>query len=358
MVWVRLRFAFLGLETTRLNCVFVSLYVLYRPQSTCMRGSRHQPDTSRRFARLQRRLTTFPLGLQSFEHAQNPRTNGQKPTPPNTKHQTLWSNSFYCGRPSSRRIQNLNVSDFLPTTRRLFPRNLITNNNMLLLICSCAACFSIFIVGFSMVFLGLNSDFVAPPKPPPSEIPAKKKDPPILARSNSLLPGSWLAHGHPMDSKHFGWLHPLSVAVVHYFLMFATILPLHDRLVEYYYENDDATKTCEVEPKLQTLRDAGTVFLWAYAAFVIVWRVFFRHEPGHKSGPVWYMLYDYCWLCNVSLWMGGWALHTGRPILAQTLCITVGLDQISWYVDLIGYGLTRKWPVGAAKYLTWPEYAK
>lgn len=248
---------------------------------------------------------------------------------------------------------------------------------MLLLICSCALLVALWAVGFSMFFLGLNSDIVAPPKRPRTSVNvrAKKKDcavPPIVARiNNSLLAGSWLAHGDPRDPKHFGWLHPVSVFVVHYFLMFVTILPAHDGLVEYYnfHKDGDATKmgdagsilsasSCTVDSTLQTLRDVTAVFLAAYAAFVIVWRVFFRQEPGHKSGPVWYMLYDYCWLCNVSLWMGGWALHTGRPILAQALCVAVGIDQLSWYVDLIGYGLTRKWPIGCAKYLTWPEYAK
>ena len=34
---------------------------------------------------------------------------------------------------------------------------------------------------------------------------------------------------------------------------------------------------------------------------------------------------------------------------------TIAIDQLCWYVDLIGYALTKKFPVGVAKYLIRPE---
>jgi len=44
-------------------------------------------------------------------------------------------------------------------------------------------------------------------------------------------------------------------------------------------------------------------------------------------------------------------------LIASAYCIAVGIDQILWYVDLLGWTLSgfRMFPIGVMKYLTWPE---
>lgn len=44
------------------------------------------------------------------------------------------------------------------------------------------------------------------------------------------------------------------------------------------------------------------------------------------------------------------------PIAAAFL--TVGFDQTLWYIDILGFLLTKKFPIGVAKYITWPETTK
>jgi len=41
------------------------------------------------------------------------------------------------------------------------------------------------------------------------------------------------------------------------------------------------------------------------------------------------------------------------PIAACLLCI--GIDQSLWYLDIGGFLLTGNFPIGVAKYITWPE---
>jgi hypothetical protein len=53
--------------------------------------------------------------------------------------------------------------------------------------------------------------------------------------------------------------------------------------------------------------------------------------------------------------MCGCGLLTGRPLLVGAAITTVGGDQLCWYLDLAGYALFSKFPVGVAKYLTYPE---
>lgn len=168
----------------------------------------------------------------------------------------------------------------------------------------------------------------------------------------------WLTHGGPKHPKHRGWLHPLVVFVVHYSVMSVLSVAAHDWLVEQYYTNESAP-VCHVDDSLQTQRTLSALGFFAYAVALLLCRLFFKApEPGQKATTDWSVLYDYCWMCNGTLWLGAWALYTGRPILASALCIAVGVDQILWYVDVAGFLSIGKFPVGVAKYLLWPQNAK
>jgi len=183
----------------------------------------------------------------------------------------------------------------------------------------------------------------------------------------------WLTNGGPSDPKHQSWVHPLVASIIHYVLFFSLTLRAHDKLLEYYYEylsspssadNDSSTlgtpSSCHVDPNLQWKRDAAAVFLFLYTVGVLVWRLFFPHqeEPASPRGPDWAVLYKSCWFCTTTLPLAGWALHIHRPILAMAMVVVVFTDQSMWYVDLAGYLVTGKFPIGAAEYLTWPQNAK
>jgi hypothetical protein len=112
-------------------------------------------------------------------------------------------------------------------------------------------------------------------------------------------------------------------------------------------------------PRLYQPRHLATLWLAFYATILFVWRVFFRRTRPHDPLPNRHVLYDYCWMCSGSLWMGAaGALVTQRPVLAQAVCVAVGHDQLLGYLDLVWYGCCGKFPIGVAKYLSWPENQK
>lgn len=164
----------------------------------------------------------------------------------------------------------------------------------------------------------------------------------------------WLTNGGPTHPKHQGWLHPVVACIVHYFVYFLLIPPAHDFIVDYYYQHDlsarEARPVCAVD--LHRTQNLTAVFLFAYSVVLLVSRLA-KEPPGE-----WALLYEYGWQCTISLPMGGWALLTNRPLLVVGLVIVVFTDQMLWYVDLVGYFLTGRFPVGVANYLTWPEHRK
>lgn len=65
-------------------------------------------------------------------------------------------------------------------------------------------------------------------------------------------------------------------------------------------------------------------------------------------------LYEVSWACNLCMLEVIYGLITQDGRLLEAAFITVSVDQILWYVDILGYAVKRKFPVGVAKYLIWP----
>jgi hypothetical protein len=152
----------------------------------------------------------------------------------------------------------------------------------------------------------------------------------------------WLSQKGPKDPKHYSWMHPAAVCLVHYTLTTAITVFCHDWMLEQYYDS----LVCDgTTPHMKTRRKSAALWLIVYALIVMGRRLSIEKHV---------FLYQYCWLCNVTLWMGALAALTDRPIIAQAYSVTVGIDQLMWYVDLTGYVTTGKFPVGVAKYVIWP----
>lgn len=149
---------------------------------------------------------------------------------------------------------------------------------------------------------------------------------------------SWLAHKDSRDSKHLGWRHPLAVLLVHYGTVFATTFAVHDWLLD---PNKHATA--------RTASDGIPWLVLIYSLWLLVWRLIFCKPKVFRSS----VLYEYCWLCNVTLSLGAASLALQRPAIAAACCVTVGIDQLLWYVDLAGYLISGKFPIGVTAYLFW-----
>jgi len=60
------------------------------------------------------------------------------------------------------------------------------------------------------------------------------------------------------------------------------------------------------------------------------------------------------WGCNIALLLAGVGIATNRPLMVGTAVCIVAVDQICWYIDVLGYFVTGKFIVGVAKYMKAP----
>lgn len=169
---------------------------------------------------------------------------------------------------------------------------------------------------------------------------------------------------HDIYSAIFPPLHPLLAFIVHYSIAISTIYAVHDAFFFNIYsydkepnlEHDDAITT-------STQRQTRiSQFLLFYTVTLFTSRYLTSFHAGrlrHYS-----VLYELTWLCNSTLVMscisyGAWNndlwLFNRRPLIATSCSVAVSIDQILWYVDLIVWSITGKFPFGVTKYLTWKQ---
>lgn len=48
----------------------------------------------------------------------------------------------------------------------------------------------------------------------------------------------------------------------------------------------------------------------------------------------------------------------GNTNLMRVSIVVVSIDQLLWYIDLFVYGIKKKFVIGVAKYIIWPETTK
>lgn len=68
-----------------------------------------------------------------------------------------------------------------------------------------------------------------------------------------------------------------------------------------------------------------------------------------------HVLYEHCWACNLVLLVASFGMITNQPICIGIACVVVAIDQMSWYIDVVGRVVLGFWPLGVAKYLEHPN---
>lgn len=91
------------------------------------------------------------------------------------------------------------------------------------------------------------------------------------------------------------------------------------------------------------------IFLLAYLVAMISTRYYENGCPA---------IYEFLWACNESMLLAAIGCLTGDSFLIRTTLVVVSVDQLLWYVDIIGYLIKRRFYVGVAKYIVWPETTK
>lgn len=69
-------------------------------------------------------------------------------------------------------------------------------------------------------------------------------------------------------------------------------------------------------------------------------------------------LYEMIWACNQAIIMMISGILRGNALTVGASMVMISIDQCLWYIDILGFILIRKFPVGVAKYITWPTTTK
>lgn len=56
--------------------------------------------------------------------------------------------------------------------------------------------------------------------------------------------------------------------------------------------------------------------------------------------------------------MGAFAMIWEDSHLLRASIVVVSVDQLLWYIDLLGYAVKGKFYIGVAKYVIWPETSR
>eukprot|EP01022_Parablepharisma_sp_SALTPOND_P023059 TRINITY_DN477_c0_g1_i2.p2 TRINITY_DN477_c0_g1~~TRINITY_DN477_c0_g1_i2.p2 ORF type:complete len:183 (-),score=4.75 TRINITY_DN477_c0_g1_i2:1269-1817(-) len=148
---------------------------------------------------------------------------------------------------------------------------------------------------------------------------------------------TWIKCGDSTDPKHRGWAHPMVVGIITIVITLSSLRYISAYVVQKYQMNWEISDTARYT--------VGT-FLLLYYLFLIFGRATFMSSTA---------LYDMLWTCNVTMLVASIGFFLKDPVMMASAFSTILVDQALWYIDVTGFLVLRKWPIGVAKYLTWKE---
>jgi hypothetical protein len=157
----------------------------------------------------------------------------------------------------------------------------------------------------------------------------------------------WLLQDGSEAKKHQEWFHPCIVYLIHYSVVALTVFGAHDLVIG---SSADCERDTSIEYQQYRRRQVTcAIGTGIYAILQLSCRLW--QASSHRTS----VLYEGTWLCNTTLVIGSLAFWYRRPVIAAAFCVTVGIDQLLWYVDLLTWFLSGRFAVGVAKYLSWPS---
>ncbi len=119
----------------------------------------------------------------------------------------------------------------------------------------------------------------------------------------------------------------------------ATTSSVHDtRYLEPFTISNILQSQCHQPKTLMTqIGPQGNVIYWfllSYVLFILICRLAAKRGALRMA-----VFYEYTWLCNSTLLLGFIGLRTCRPLLVTGPAIAVSIDQVLWYVDLVGWSI-------------------
>lgn len=140
----------------------------------------------------------------------------------------------------------------------------------------------------------------------------------------------WLLQEGPDGKKHKERAHPILTFLIHYTLVVSTTFYAHDILVQIVSQELD--EACTVSPELIRRRQLVGPFLGLYFLMYFVVRLVLQW----KSKPYLFnaVFYEQTFMCSVTVACSALSFYFNRPLVSQAFCITVGIDQLLWYVPV------------------------
>lgn len=136
------------------------------------------------------------------------------------------------------------------------------------------------------------------------------------------------------SNKYKNWLKPLIIMLTIFsgvigllYIIQYTFFPIHQTVLPYYSV-------------------PISYFLVIYTIIMILLRYI---ECGS------YILYEIPWCCNIAMILCSTGILTNNKLLIAASFVGISMDQLMWYVDCLSYVIIGKFPIGAAKYLIWPN---
>ena len=213
----------------------------------------------------------------------------------------------------------------------------------------------------------------------------------MTSKTNRMI--KYLSQEGPASPKHATWKHPTLVLTLHYILSTSILVLVHDGYLAWLGvssppHHSDTTIDIQSSSSRFRLQQPNTQIanaIFLYFIFLITYRFLqngnssnmisstttrTKHKPKpktktktktkrinkHQAFQI-ACLYEYTFLCNTTLFHAYLCITTNRPLLATSHLITVSIDQVLWYIDLLGWSLSgfnnTKFPIGVAKYITW-----
>jgi len=166
----------------------------------------------------------------------------------------------------------------------------------------------------------------------------------------------WLLQQGPDAKKHKGPAHPIITFVLHYIVVTVSAFFAHDVFVvwtlKYFGNSDD--KECTVSPEMRRRRRIVGIFLASYFSFYFCIRLALQWKS--KPYKLYSEFYQQTFMCSMTIFNSALSLYCDRPIVSHAFCILVGMDQLMWYIDIVGYILLGAFPIGVCKYLFKPGF--
>ena len=140
----------------------------------------------------------------------------------------------------------------------------------------------------------------------------------------------WLLQEGPDAKKHKGRAHPIITFFLHYTIVTASAFFAHDVFAvaaRTKFGNPD-DKECGASSEMMRRWHIVGAFLAFYFFFYFLIRLGLQWRS--KPYQLYSEFYQQTFMCSVTIFNSALGFHYDRPIISQSFCIAVGIDQLLW----------------------------